>query len=85
MNTACAVAALLVEPYVLMLLWGWFVVPLGARPLTYWLAMGLGLVIALTTHANGIKRETAQAGYEHASIVVVVWLLGWAVHFAVRQ
>lgn len=53
---------LFLDAYVFMRLWGWFVVPLGAVPLSYAHAMGLDLMFGLTvTLATPLKAEVVAA------------------------
>ena len=42
---AASVPLAVLRAFVLLVLWGWFVVPLGAKPLSLPLAGGLGVIV----------------------------------------
>jgi len=81
-----------------LMLWGWFVQPLGAPAVTYWHALGLALVASLFMSNSSSPIETArikkdlgakrvmQLAPEIAWITIARWpvvvLLGWLVHLA---
>jgi hypothetical protein len=38
-------------------LWGWFLVPLGVKAITYWHAVGLGALFGVFMGTRGIEKE----------------------------
>lgn len=52
------------DAFVLMKLWGWFIVPLGVMPLGYWQAYGVDIMIglvALATMTNATLADMTRA------------------------
>lgn len=79
-------------PFVLMLLWNWFVVKIGAPHITYWLAFGLDVTIGFVFSGDTKKNEkviTNDAEYMFllsiysASNIIVALVLGYVVHLFV--
>ena len=74
------------EGFVLMKLWGWFIVPtFGLPALTIAVAIGLALTVSFLTHQMRAKTDESSTdvaarlfgyGFANASIVL---LFGWAV------
>lgn len=49
--------------YITSLLWGWFMVPLGVKAITYWHAVGLGPLFSMFLGSRGIAtNEDSSAG-----------------------
>lgn len=72
-----AVVALFVKPWVLTMLWGWYLVPLGAPELGMLSAFGVVLCASLLTHQASIAREKAtdeNAWYGQA-LTPILWPL----------
>lgn len=79
-----AFGALFLEGRVLYDLWRWFVVPLDVDPLTYWQAMGIGVMVNMLVRTNGIQRDTTKASAEQLIVAIVAWCVGWAFSSAMR-
>lgn len=45
-------ASSLIEGYCLHVLWGWFIVPMGAKPIGIAMAIGISLVVGMLTHQH---------------------------------
>ena len=70
------------DPLVLMLLWNWFVVTLGAPSISYLLAFGISLVVAYLGLDFVISRATSEvADYETINHKIEMLLRAWS-HFA---
>lgn len=52
-----SVAAVIVRGHVLSILWGWFLVPLGLRPIGAVLAIGVSLTISLFIRSLGEAQD----------------------------
>ena len=62
------------------LLWGWFIVPLGAPPITLIHAMGLVLILALfKTHRPKNKYDESTTGLMWVTPAFSM-LFGWLIH-----
>lgn len=77
--------SLALEGTVLYYLWGWFVVPLGAPSISFWHALGLGLVVSfLTYHYYDFKKNDEAGIYEPLCYLLVrpgfTFLVGWIIH-----
>lgn len=68
---AIAIPIGMAQAYVLMSLWGWFVVPLGVAALGFWHAFGLSILIHFVQKQNYVSDEESVLGK-----VVLKWLLG---------
>lgn len=69
------------EGFALSVLWGWFIVPLGAPKITVPLAIGLALVVGMLAHqhAKDDDREWSDL-LAHAIVKPPLFLLmGWIV------
>ena len=68
--------------WALVLMWRWFIVPIGAPAIGYWNAMGVGLVSALLMHAPGRVRTgtTLERGVEAVLQPLVVLGVGALIH-----
>lgn len=79
------VVAAILQGLVLSALWGWFVVPtFGLAPLSIPAAIGLGLILAFTTHQRNLAKEDKKdsAGTVIVNIVLhplIVLAFGWIV------
>lgn len=69
-----------------MVMWGWFVVPLGVVPLSYAHALGLTLMVSFATGALSRARIMADAdkisGKKTSDVVAEIWakaIAVWAV------
>lgn len=65
--------------YALMVVWGWFAVPLGAPALALWQAMGVSLLAAFLTYENpksdgGFWARIATAVLAPAFLLLFGWL-----------
>ena len=80
--TIIAFAAIL-RGYVLSVLWSWFVIPtFSLPPLSIPVAIGIGLILAFTTHQTSIKKEDKSAGERFADAIInplMLLLIGWIV------
>lgn len=47
--------------YVSATLWGWFMVPLGVAPITYWHAVGLSLLLSVFLGSRGMKNDKKES------------------------
>jgi hypothetical protein len=56
------VLATLVRGFVLSILWGWFIVPLGVNPIGMAWAIGISGITTLLTYQFDTKREDAKWG-----------------------
>jgi len=68
------------EPCVVVHLWRWFVVPLGAVQITYWGAFGLGILATVFVRQNGIERDEDKATAESVGVVLGAWGVGALIH-----
>ena len=75
---------MLINGFVFTKLWQWFIVPLGAEPIPFVLAIGLGLTIALLTHQYIPKSEDNDWWRPFMSMYVepfvyllVDWIVTW--------
>lgn len=70
--------------YVLSVLWGWFVVPLGAPPVTIPVAIGVSLVVSLLTKSvrptdiDG-ELQLGKQAYIAAAGPALMLFVGWIV------
>lgn len=69
--------------FVTATLWGWFMVPLGVKAITYWHAVGLGALFGVFTGSRGLQKE-GEAGdivlyglVMAAAIPAVCLAFGW--------
>lgn len=80
-----ALANLFGAPYVLMVMWNWFVVPLGVVAIGYAWAFGLaafgGLLKMRLAHANEPKSDTTQQ-IVYLFTMAVMLGMGWLAHKA---
>jgi hypothetical protein len=61
--------------YVLMTLWGWFAVPLGARPLLLWHACGVSLLAGYLTFQMDTAKELRSEDAQHnVRVLWTAWL-----------
>lgn len=84
-----AVATILVNIFwgghVSATLWGWFVVPLGVKAITYWHAMGMATVISVFTGIGDSGNRSSEpmielAGHSLLKALIVPLLcliIGW--------
>jgi hypothetical protein len=63
------IAGLLLRGWVLSVLWGWFVTPLGTPPITIPIALGLSLLISMFTQE--VKREKEAITVALVSSIVI--------------
>lgn len=77
-----------------MVMWNWFIAPLGLPRLNYWQSVGLSLFISfLHEDADGAKKMdevttwyTLRRSVFYSVVKPSVFLLvGWLVHFAVHK
>jgi hypothetical protein len=73
---------------VFLLLWRWFVVPLGVRDITYWHSMGI-LLVASYVKFNASENRDGQGAQYWRRILRRSWcylvfflVVGWLVHLA---
>lgn len=66
--------------FVVVLGWGWFVVPLGVKDIGYVHALGLSLFIAMLTHENNdVKSKPfGELALEGAARLTLFLLFMWA-------
>lgn len=70
--------------WVLSILWGWFVVPtFGLPALSIPIAIGIGLILAFTTHQISLKKEEDKSsGTQFSNTILhplLILLVGWIV------
>lgn len=78
------VIAVIWQGCVLSLLWGWFAVPYGLRPISIPMAMGFALIVRFLTIANIPKRQstseiTEALGFALGNAAVVL-VMGWVIY-----
>lgn len=79
-----ALMVIALEPFVIVALWRWYVVPFGVMALTWAHAFGLNLLITMFTWRYlGERDDDAnwRAAVENLKLIALVSLLGWVVHF----
>lgn len=68
-----------VNGLLLMCLWGWFIVPLGAIPLTLPHAIGIGIIISL--FKTSVKdKDLEKVVLENTIYIAVTFLFAYIVH-----
>jgi len=75
-----AVMGLFVWGFAFMLGWGWFVVPLGVPPITFWHAVGLKYLIAAATmlpFAAQSEGDLEKKSLAYLMAGLIVMLLLW--------
>ena len=72
---------------VLLLLWSWFIVPLGVRHISYWHSFGLTALISFVRYSGRpSKEEKRDARYwkeyvsNEYSAVAYFFVIGWIAH-----
>ena len=72
------VASIAINGFVLERLWEWFVVPLGAPPITFVHALGIAILFGAfgLTKAPNVDKEKASWGKATTSILTPLMLLG---------
>ena len=71
---------LFLSPYVLTLMWGWFIKGFGLPALGYWHAFGLMLVVDFLTYKVPSTSEVSLKQTKHALYyVVVTWLASFVI------
>lgn len=70
--------------YVTATLWGWFMVPLGVKAITYWHAVGLGALFSVFMGSRGTgnkEEDAAEAAtlsiFASAVIPAILLAFGW--------
>ena len=79
-NLILLVPAILVRGWVLLNLWGWFIVPLGVKDITIAHALGISLLInTITPHEtkDSSAKETAKLLIKNTIILMLALGLGW--------
>jgi len=80
---AAFLVAVLLEGYVLSVLWGWFIVPVFSAPrLTVAYAIGLALLVGMLTHRVRKPEDTPETPFFLAMSVinpVIFLVIGWIV------
>lgn len=71
---------LFLSPYVMMLMWGWFITGLGLPALGYWHAFGVMLVVDFLTYKAPSTSEGSLKQMKHALYYV---LLTWLASFVI--
>lgn len=65
--------------FVTATLWGWFMVPLGVKAITYWHAVGLSALVGMFLGSRGIeKRDDSDAFIFGLVMSVVIPAIGLA-------
>lgn len=75
----------LIRGWVVSVLWGWFMVPLGARPIGLAWAYGLCILGVILSGATGTAKEPSDAkpmiqGIAYALVPLILLGLGWVAH-----
>ena len=86
-----AIATIGYAGFVLSLMWGWFVVPLGVETISWVHAIGLMVVISVL-NPGWLPEESNKRGFaddlwnvvlKSALIITLAWVAGWLLHFGV--
>lgn len=70
--------------YILSILWGWFLVPLGVSPITIPLAIGFSLIVGYFTNAMSKRKDendVLDTALELTIAPLLFLAIGWIVHF----
>lgn len=83
------IPAAALQGWCLSLMWLWFIVPLGVKPLTVWWAVGVSLTIQLfkptTTFTNDQNDYPLWAKELFIVAMCLIGLgMGWIVHYMMR-
>lgn len=71
---------LIYHGYVDMILWQWFIVPLGVRPINLPEAIGLGIAVQAIAAPKGFKPDESQKVFRNMLIAPALALIvGWIV------
>ena len=78
-------ALALLNGWVLLCLWEWFVIPaFGVSAITIWQAIGIDLLVSLLTHQHQHGAEERKVG-EMIAVALFrplwVWLIAYVLHF----
>lgn len=82
LGALCTIACFIVEPFVMVALWRWFVVPLSVPPLTWSVACGLNLVVTVFMFRYPGERDAetqAKASAASLSVAITAFCIGWLV------
>ncbi|AVH74727.1 hypothetical protein [Weissella koreensis] len=60
LNWMLMLLIILVNPIVIMNLWNWFIVELGAKPINYLLAFGLDLFMTYMIYKPSVNEDTEE-------------------------
>ncbi|MFI5296680.1 MAG: hypothetical protein ACHREM_01165 [Polyangiales bacterium] len=73
--------------FVIMMLWSWFVVPLGARPIGIAHAVGLDLLAFTVRHPaiSSSGKSTATLASDNVAFHAVCLGLAWVAHYAMMH
>lgn len=81
------VALIILRGLVLSMLWGWFIVPLGAPVLSVAQAVGIVLIVMLITFRSTERSEIEDRKWYSLALAIIagmhtLWLLflGWVIH-----
>ena len=75
---------LFLEPYVVSLMWKWFVVSLGVPKIGYWHAFGLTLLVNFLMYKATDNKDVTNKQLVHALYyVLVTWLVSFGISFLV--
>lgn len=66
--------------YIISTLWGWFVVPLGMKPITFVHGMGISVFVGLFKTTIDKTTLTRQEYIQAVFKPFTVLILGWIVH-----
>ena len=80
LSTLISLISLLVRGLVLVDLWAWFVVPLGAPAIGALHALGISLLIQFVVVDVGAARSGAVTAIANVVLACAVWVMGWAIH-----
>ena len=83
------VAGVFLNALTILLLWNWFVVPLGLKPVGYWHALGLSLFVSFIRGADKEYPKDAQGWKRHCkggyATLVFFGISGWLVHLLMQH
>lgn len=86
----CSIIGFALHGWAVMLLWGWFIVPLFHLPaITFAAGVGLALFTRYATYQynatnlNNSEEDNAQIAIMHVVLPAVVMLTGWIIHLFV--
>ena len=78
-------ASTLFKGWIVQVLWGWFIAPLGLMELTLWHAIGISLIASVLTHKAFTPEGPVEVTWKKIGTVMVTWGLCLGVGFVIHQ